>query len=74
MSDLIAQATDPAPHPEETQEGNNEQSQSWRPANTGGGAAVVLQAAILLITELLLQLQLASFSSSRRAVSMFLAL
>lgn len=37
MADLIAQATDPAPLPEETEEKNNEQ----RPANTAGGAAVV---------------------------------
>ncbi|KAK5871305.1 hypothetical protein PBY51_004194 [Eleginops maclovinus] len=37
MADLIVEATDPAPHPEETEEKNNEQqSQSWRPANAGG--------------------------------------
>lgn len=35
MADLIADATDPAPHPEETEEKNNEQSPCWRPAHSG---------------------------------------
>lgn len=80
VADLIAQATDPAPHPEETEEKNNERSQCWRPANIGRGGSCrpsncdpVAQNSVFTtkrcVTALLLQLQCPSPFSSCHAVS-----